>query len=45
MYFHSILQVLSVAILEFVMFKQLFSDESLTDDNPQSHNQLGLFDF
>lgn len=42
---HTMMQVLSVAILERMTLKQLFSDESLTELNPQSRNQLGLFDF
>lgn len=42
---HTMIQVLSVAILERMTLKQLFSNESLTDLNPQSRNQLGLFDF
>jgi len=42
---HTMMQVLSVAILERMTLKQLFSDDSLTDYNPHSRNQLGLFDF
>ncbi|MCC5904823.1 MAG: IS4 family transposase [Balneolaceae bacterium] len=42
---HTMMQILSVAILGRMTLKQLFSDESLTDYNPQSRNQLGLFDF
>lgn len=39
------MQVLSVAILDRMTLKQLFSDESLTDFDPQSRNQLGIYDF
>lgn len=42
---HTMMQVLSVAILDNRPLKQLFSDDSLTEFNPQSRNQLGLFDF
>jgi len=42
---HTMMQVLSVAILDRMTIKQLFSDEALTEYNPQSRNQLGLFDF
>jgi hypothetical protein len=41
---HTMMQVLSVAILERMTLKQLFSSESFTEDNYQSYNQLGLFD-
>jgi len=39
------MQVLSVAILQGMPLKELFSEESLTQFEPQSRNQLGLFDF
>lgn len=42
---HTMMQVLSVAILERMTLKQLFSDESLTDIESHPRNQLGLFDF
>jgi hypothetical protein len=42
---HTMMQVLSVAILDRMTLKQLFSDESLTEFDPQLRNQLGLFDF
>lgn len=42
---HTMMQVLSVAILQRIPLKELFSDQSLTHFNPPSHNQLGLFDF
>jgi IS4 transposase len=42
---HTMMQVLSVAILERMTLKQLFSDKSLTEIDPQPRNQLGLFDF
>jgi hypothetical protein len=42
---HTMMQVLSVAILERMTLKQLFTDETLTTLEPQSRNQLGLFDF
>jgi hypothetical protein len=42
---HTMMQVLSVAILDRMTLKQLFSDESLTEFNPYPRNQLGLFDF
>lgn len=40
---HTMMQVLSVAILERMTLKQLFSDDSLTEFNTSPHNQLGLF--
>ncbi|TVR17852.1 MAG: IS4 family transposase [Balneolaceae bacterium] len=42
---HTMMQVLSVAILERMTLKQLFSDQSLTNLETQNCNQLGLFDF
>ena len=42
---HTMMQVLSVAILDRMTLKQLFSDDSLTEYDPQLRNQLGLFDF
>jgi len=42
---HTMMQVLSVAILQRMSLKELFSKESLTQFDPQSRNQLGLFDF
>jgi len=39
------MQVLSVAILERMPLKQLFSEETLTQIEPHARNQLGLFDF
>lgn len=42
---HTMMQVLSVAVLQHMPLKELFSDQSLTQFDPQSRNQLGLFDF
>lgn len=42
---HTIMQVLSVAILQRMPLKGLFSKKSLTQFDPRSRNQLGLFDF
>jgi len=42
---HTMMQVLSVAILDRMTLKQLFSDEQHTEFDPQIRNQLGLFDF
>lgn len=42
---HTMMQVLSVAILDRMTLKQLFSDDTLTEIDPQDRNQLGLFDF
>ena len=42
---HTMMQVLSIAILQRLPFKELFSEESLTQFAPHSRNQLGLFDF
>lgn len=42
---HTMMQVLSVALLQRMTLKELFSEESLTRINPHSRNQLGLFDF
>jgi IS4 transposase len=42
---HTMMQVLSVAILERMPLKQLFSGQSLADINPHSRKQLGLFNF
>ena len=39
------MQVLSVAILERMTLKQLFSEQSLTQLETLNRNQLGLFDF
>jgi len=39
------MQVLSVAILERMTLKQLFSEESHTEIELHDRNQLGLFDF
>jgi len=41
---HTMMQVLSVAILERMTLKQLFSNESLTHIETHKRNQLGLFD-
>jgi transposase len=41
---HTMMQVLSVAVLQRMPLKELFSDQSLTQYNTQSRNQLGLFD-
>src|SRR6056297_3323396 len=38
---HTMMQVLSVAILERMTLKQLFSNESLTHIDPHKRNQLG----
>ncbi len=42
---HTMMQVLSVAILERMTLKQLFSEDSLTQLETHTRNQLGLFDF
>ena len=42
---YTMMQVLSVAIMARMPLKELFSDDSLTEINTQSRNQLGLFDF
>jgi len=42
---HTMMQVLSVAILQRMPLKELFSEETLTELDSQSRNQLGLFDF
>ena len=42
---HTMMQVLSVAILDRMTLKQLFSEDSLTELDPHPRNQLGLFDF
>lgn len=42
---HTMMQILSVAILERMPLKQLFSEESLKEIEPHARNQLGLFDF
>lgn len=42
---HTMMQVLSVALLERMTLKQLFSDKSLTDIELHPRNQLALFDF
>jgi len=41
---HTMMQVLSVAILERMSLKELFSEQSLTNFETQPRNQLGLFD-
>lgn len=41
---HTMMQVLSVALLERMTLKQLFSEQSLTGIETQNRNQLGLFD-
>jgi hypothetical protein len=41
---HTMMQVLSVAILERMTLKQLFSDKTLTQLETHNRNQLGLFD-
>lgn len=40
---HTMIQVLSVAILQRMTLKQLFSDKSLTNIETHPRNQLGLF--
>ena len=42
---HTMMQVLSVAILQHMSLKELFSEQSLTNLESQARNQLGLFDF
>jgi len=42
---HTMMQVLSVAILQHMPLKELFSEQSLTNLESQACNQLGLFDF
>ena len=42
---HTMIQVLSVAILDRMTLKQLFSEESHTEIELHDRNQLGLFDF
>jgi len=42
---HTMMQVLSVAILQRMPLKELFSEESLTQSDPHYRNQLGLFGF
>lgn len=42
---HTMMQVLSVAILQHMPLKELFSEQSLTNLESQARNQLGLFDF
>ncbi|MGM0743901.1 MAG: transposase [Bacteroidota bacterium] len=42
---HTMMQVLSVAILKRMTLKQLFSEQSLTKLETLNCNQLGLFDF
>lgn len=41
---HTMMQVLSVAILERMTLKELFSEQSLTNLETHPRNQLGLFD-
>jgi hypothetical protein len=41
---HTMMQVLSVAILERMTLKELFSEQSLTSLETHPRNQLGLFD-
>lgn len=42
---HTIMQVLSVAIMGRMSLKELFSEDSLSNSDLHSRNQLGLFDF
>lgn len=42
---YTMMQVLSVTLLERVSLKELFSDRELTEYDPSSRNQLGLFNF
>ena len=42
---HTMMQVLSVAIMGRMTLKELFSDDSLMEKNTRTRNQLGLFDF
>jgi len=43
---HTMMQVLSVAVIDRISLTELFSEaDELTNLDPQSRNQLGLFDF
>lgn len=42
---HTMMQILSVTILQRIPLKQLFSEESLTQFDPHHCKQLGLFNF
>ncbi|MEX2640286.1 MAG: IS4 family transposase, partial [Balneolales bacterium] len=42
---HTMMQVLSVALLENMTFKELFSNPELMENMNSNANQLGLFDF
>jgi len=42
---HTMMQVLSVSLMERMTFKELFSNPELTDIMESNANQLGLFDF
>lgn len=42
---HTMMQVLSVSLLEHMTFKELFGDNELTKTIMSNANQLGLFDF
>lgn len=42
---HTIMQTLSVTIMQRMTLKQLFSKEQFTTDGPHQRKQLGLFDF
>ena len=42
---HSMMQVLSVSLLECMTLKELFSNPELTENMELNANQLGLFDF
>ena len=42
---HTMMQVLSVSLLERMTFKELFSNPELTENMESNANQLGLFDF
>jgi len=39
------MQVLSVSLLEYMTFKELFLNPKLTESMASNANQLGLFDF
>jgi len=41
---HTMMQVLSVSLLEHMSFKELFLDDELTRNRASQANQLGLFD-
>lgn len=42
---HTMMQVLSVSLLEYMTFKELFLNPKLTNNMTSTANQLGLFDF